>query len=115
MVALLQFGIPIFFYISGIVSKVYDCEKKGFLLFFKNKFKRLIIPFLYSVVLFLIPRLYMAQGYQDFAKLDGKVDWNFFNYTWKLLPKLVLKLSWLWFLPAIFFISVITYPLLAFS
>ena len=115
MVALLQFGIPIFFYISGLVSKVYDCEKKGFLLFFKNKFKRLMIPFFYSVLLFLIPRLYLAQNDQAFTRVDGKINWNFFSYTWSLLPVLLLKLSWLWFLPAIWIISLITYPLLAFS
>jgi len=72
-------------------------------------------PFTYSVVLFLFPRLFFAQEYQDFARIDGKEEWNYLQYVKNLLPVLSLKLSWLWLFPSIFLISLATYPLLAFT
>jgi len=55
-----QFGIPLFFYISGIATTHYDCERKGFKKFIISKFWRLLVPFIVGVFTILIPRLYLT-------------------------------------------------------
>ena len=39
-------------------------------------------------------------------------EWDFFKYYIGMLPQFAFKLNWLWFLPALFIDSVISYPLL---
>ena len=48
---------------------------------------------------------------------DGKdyLEWNFFIYWWKILPTVWEKLSWLWFLLALYINSLINYPLICWS
>ena len=59
-----QFGIPMFFYISGMTGAHYNVEKRGFLQYLVAKIKRLAIPFVIAYVFILIPRLYLAQNYE---------------------------------------------------
>jgi surface polysaccharide O-acyltransferase-like enzyme len=63
---LVQVGIPYFFYISGIASSFYKI-KKGFLSYLSNKFWRLMIPFGLAIPIFLVPRLFFGQEFEDFA------------------------------------------------
>lgn len=56
---LLQMGIPMFFYISGFAVTFFNTEKKNFKTYFCDKFKRLIIPLVVVVFVFLIPRNYL--------------------------------------------------------
>lgn len=58
--SLVQIGIPMFFYISGIGSAFFNTESKGFALFFWEKVLRLAVPFVLGIFIFLIPRLYFG-------------------------------------------------------
>ena len=58
---LVQIGIPMFFYISGIGTTFYNTEKKNaYCLFVWNKVTRIMIPFVVACFVFLIPRLYLG-------------------------------------------------------
>jgi len=69
---LVQIGIPMFFYISGMGSTFFNTEGKGFGNFVGNKVLRLMVPFVVAIFIFLIPRLYFGQTYEDFCRPDGK-------------------------------------------
>jgi surface polysaccharide O-acyltransferase-like enzyme len=58
--SLVQIGIPMFFYISGIASSYFNTEGRGFTLFFVDKVLRLILPFFAAIFIFLVPRLYFG-------------------------------------------------------
>ena len=113
-----QYGMPMFFYISGLANSFYNYEK-GFATFAISKFNRLMIPFVFAYVFILIPRLYLGQEYQGFCWIeegDNRYqEWNFFNYYIKAFPTALGKISWLWFLIALFMNSLLNYPLIAFS
>jgi len=68
--SLVQIGIPMFFYISGLGASFFNTEKKGFGLFFVNKTLRLMVPFVVAIFVFLIPRLYFGQPYEDWTRPD---------------------------------------------
>ena len=57
---LVQFGIPAFFYMSGIASTFFNTERNGFWQYMKARFVRLIIPFIVSCILLLTPRMYLS-------------------------------------------------------
>lgn len=109
-----------FFYISGFANSFYNCDK-GFVVYTVGKAKRLLIPFNIGFFLILPVRLYLAQSYQVFAKVccDEKgehyIEHNFFVYYFKIFPNLIEKLSWLWFLLALFIDSLINYPMMAWT
>jgi hypothetical protein len=112
----------LFFYISGMTGAFYNVEKRGFIQFFIAKVKRLFLPFVVAYCLILIPRLYFAQGYQDMCQLikyddNGKylgvyLEWNYWKYYKAMFVPAFGKLSWLWFLIALFINSICNYPLL---
>ena len=101
-----------FFYISGIGTSFYNTEKKGFFIFLKDKILRLLVPFILAIFVFLVPRLYFGQEYEVWERVDNKIDNNYFNFMKLTLPSIVSKLSWLWYLPAMFVDFMICYPLL---
>ena len=101
-----------FFYISGIGTSFYNTEKKGFFIFLKDKILRLLVPFILAIFVFLVPRLYFGQEYEVWARVDNKIENNYFNFMKLTLPSIVSKLSWLWYLPAMFVDFMICYPLL---
>jgi len=74
--SLVQIGIPMFFYISGLGASYFNTEKKGFGLFFVNKTLRLMVPFVIAIFVFLIPRLYFGQPYEDWTRPDRKNQEN---------------------------------------
>ena len=43
------------------------------------------------------------------------IEKNIFKYAWLTIPTLDKKLSWLWYLPALFIDSCVNYPLLAWT
>jgi fucose 4-O-acetylase-like acetyltransferase len=61
-----------FFYISGMGSTFFNTEGKGFFLFTWNKITRLLIPFVFAIFIFLIPRLYFGQPYEEWCRYDKK-------------------------------------------
>lgn len=107
-----------FFYISGIASSYFNTEGRGFTLFFIDKVLRLIIPFFAAIFIFLIPRLYFGQSYEDWTRIDKEkehIEEDYWTYQQNILPMIWSKLSWLWYLPALFMDCIITYPLLAWT
>jgi hypothetical protein len=111
----LQIGIPIFFYISGVGASHYNCEKHSFLSFLGSRVMRLLVPLLVAIPLFLMPRLYLTQAFEDTAQLEGGVIDNYWAYCIALLPHIASKLSWLWFLPMLFSVTIFCYPLMAWT
>jgi len=68
---LVQIGIPMFFYISGMGATFFNTEGKGFGIFVWDKILRLAIPFVVAIFVFLIPRLYFGQLYEDWTRPNG--------------------------------------------
>lgn len=101
-----------FFYISGIGSTFFKTEEKNFGFFVGDKVLRLMVPFAVAIFVFLIPRLYFGQTYEDWSRPDDVIESNYWLYMQKTLPTIHLKLSWLWYLPALFIDCMLTYPLL---
>lgn len=110
--SLVQIGIPMFFYISGIGASFFDTEKNHYGVFIGGKIMRILIPFVIAIFVFLIPRLYFGQQYEDFTRNNDEIQSNYWEYMKASLPTIYLKLSWLWYLPALFIDFVICYPLL---
>lgn len=54
----------------------------------------------------------MTQAQSDYGRIDGKIIDNFFVYYKLIFPSLLKKISWLWFLMALFVDSLINYPIL---
>ena len=104
-----------FFYISGIGATFFRTEDKNFGIFVGEKVLRLLVPFILGIFVFLIPRLYFGQTYEDWTRPDGETDNNYWQFMQKTLPTIHLKLSWLWYLPALFIDFILTYPLLRWS
>lgn len=109
---LVQVGIPMFFYISGIGATFFRTEEKNFAVFLCEKSLRLLLPFAAAIFVFLIPRLYFGQQYEDFTRPDDVIELDYWTFMVKTLPTIHLKLSWLWYLPALFIDFMLTYPLL---
>ena len=104
-----------FFYISGMASTFFNSEGKGFGWFMWDKFLRLMLPFIIAIFIFLMPRLYMGQEYEDWTRPNGKTEKDFGTFVVLTLPSVFSKLSWLWYLPALLVDCILTYPLLAWS
>lgn len=105
-----------FFYISGMGATFFNTEGKGFFLFTWGKILRLLIPFVIAIFVFLIPRLYFGQPYEDWCRPDGEhIESDYWTFNKLILPSIFSKLSWLWYLPALFMDCMLTYPLLAWS
>jgi len=105
-----------FFYISGMGATFFNTEGKGFGIFVTDKVLRLMLPFVIAIFVFLIPRLYFGQQYEDWTRPNGKhVENDYWTFQMNTLPKIFSKLSWLWYLPALFIDCILTYPLLAWS
>jgi hypothetical protein len=105
-----------FFYISGASASRYNCEKHGFFGFLGGKILRLLVPLLFVVPIFLIPRLYLSQPFEEEpARVGDDVIDGFWEYCVAVFPLLPFKLSWLWFLPMLFAVSLFCYPLIAWS
>lgn len=76
---------------------------------------RLGLPFVAALFLFLVPRLYFGQQYEDWCRPDGVQEDDYWEFQRKTLPTILSKLSWLWYLPALFIDTILTYPLLAWT
>lgn len=101
-----------FFYISGIGATFFDTEKNHFGIFVGGKVLRLLVPFVLAIFIFLIPRLYFGQQYEDYTRPNDEIENDYWEFMKKTLPTIYLKLSWLWYLPALFIDIMLTYPLL---
>lgn len=115
---LLQIGIPLFFLLSGMAGIHYPTETKGFGQYVRGKAMRLMLPFIFGVFVFLVPRLYLSQGWETVGRLNKQtvIEWNFIKYMPLVLAdNILMKLGQLWFLPVLLCLSMVNYPLLAWS
>jgi len=78
--SLVQIGIPMFFYISGIGSTFFNTEKHHYGIFVGGKVLRLLVPFVLGIFVFLIPRLYFGQQYEDFTRPDDQIESNYWLF-----------------------------------
>mgnify|MGYP007048588798 CR=1 FL=1 len=79
--------------------------------FLKEKTLGLLIPFLVLLLVILVPRLYFAQEYEPFSRPDGQnIEWDYSKFFIGTLPSLIMKMSWLWFLLALYLDCLIVYP-----
>jgi len=101
-----------FFYISGIGSTFFNTEKNNYGIFVGSKVLRLLGPFVVAIFIFLIPRLYFGQQYEDFTRNNDVIENDYWAFMMATLPTVHIKLSWLWYLPALFIDCMLTYPLL---
>jgi len=104
-----------FFYISGMAATFFNTEGKGFGIFFYDKCLRILLPFIVGIFVFLMPRIYLGQQYEDWCRPDGEIENDYWQFQMKTLPSIATKLSWLWFLPTLFIDLMLTYPLLAWT
>ena len=72
--SLVQIGIPMFFYVSGIGATFFRTEEKHFGIYIGDKVLRLLIPFVVAIFVFLIPRLYFGQQYEDFTRPNDEIE-----------------------------------------
>jgi hypothetical protein len=69
-----------------------------------------------AIPVLLIPRLYIGQEYESFARPDGvNVEEDLGQFYLKTLPQVIVKISWLWFLLGLFLNCMVLYPLLAWT
>jgi peptidoglycan/LPS O-acetylase OafA/YrhL len=94
------FHMPLFFSISGYLF-IDKCKQKNISTIVKNKFKRLIIPYVVVGILWVYPIRIISQ-YSGFAK---------HGWIYNILVNIILGADngHLWFLPALFSMFVISY------
>ena len=69
-----------------------------------------------AIPVLLIPRLYIGQEYEAFARPDGvHTEEDLGQFYLKTLPSIIVKISWLWFLLGLFLNCMVLYPLLAWT
>lgn len=111
-----QFGMPIFFYISGISSTNFNFEKEEpFWRFFIGKVKRLINPFILGIFFLLMPQLYIIQDWCSWGRLDdGQFkEHNIFKFYYKQFQdQFLMKLASFWFLLFLFILMMLNYPMI---
>ena len=109
-----------FFMMSGISASNYKTEKHGFIKFCMSKWNRLGLGLIFSMIVYLIPSLYIRQEFAPIGRINDPegnpmIEWNFIKYVQGIVNgRLVFKLGQLWFLPVLIIVSIVLYPLLAF-
>lgn len=111
-----QFGIPVFFYLSGVSATYFDFEtERPFLNFLIRKAQRLLMPLVLGIFFLLMPQLYMIQNWCSWGRLnDGQMtQHNVFKFVYEQLgDNFYKKLGVLWFLPFLFVLTLLNYPLI---
>lgn len=77
-----------------------------------------MIPLFVSIIIFLVPRLYVGQGFEIYGRLDNgkRIEWDLIKYIPAIFKEnLFMKIGQLWFLPVLFIVFIVNYPLLAWS
>eukprot|EP00760_Papus_ankaliazontas_P020073 PhM_4_TR18098/c0_g3_i3/m.49105 len=106
--SVLQFGMPLFFYLSGRSAAFY---KRGFLQFLVDKLRRLLMPCIIGLLIIVIPTCYIGRKYRPCAPRD--ID-NFFTFYGNYFTSQIAcnGLDWYWFLPVLFALTVCNQPYL---
>eukprot|EP01053_Blabericola_migrator_P004313 Blabericola_migrator_1__4312@NODE_2323_length_2939_cov_1013_564067_g1456_i0_p1_GENE_NODE_2323_length_2939_cov_1013_564067_g1456_i0NODE_2323_length_2939_cov_1013_564067_g1456_i0_p1_ORF_typecomplete_len737_score64_17Acyl_transf_3/PF01757_22/1_1e13Acyl_transf_3/PF01757_22/1_4e04_NODE_2323_length_2939_cov_1013_564067_g1456_i02152425 len=111
LVNLLQIGMPIFFYASGRASGF--SNGRSFWVFLQKKCLRLLVPLLAAYPIVLLPAALISGPFYE-----GR-DATMPESTWQNIGPSILWwlrrfpagcVEWLWYLPTLAFLGVITYP-----
>mmetsp|Transcript_25569 Transcript_25569/g.70296 ORF Transcript_25569/g.70296 Transcript_25569/m.70296 type:complete len:511 (-) Transcript_25569:139-1671(-) len=110
----LQVGMPLFFHISGRGQALSPAA--GFQKTLVRRAQRLLGPFVVAYVLLIPPWQYIDKMYDWDHPSSFHMKENFIEYLikyWTSSRFLVyFDLAWLWFLPALFLITVLSTPLI---
>ena len=103
-------NVPIFFVLSGYMLRIK--ERESFFEFLKNKFLRIMLPYFFWALVFLIPYFILGQDVAD--ELSRKSSFNIWEQIGNVLygngvNNALKQNSPLWFLPALFSTEVIFY------
>ena len=110
-----SFHVSAFFIISGYVFKIKSASFKDFL---KKKLLRIMVPYLFWAIVFLIPYIFLILNISDVFNLNNE------NNIFVLLAKILYgngnndslnQNTSLWFLPALFSMQVINYFVIKFA
>lgn len=111
LVNLLQIGMPIFFYASGRASGF--SNDRSFWLYLQKKCLRLLVPLLASYFTVLLPAALISGPFYE-SRDDSMPESTWSNLgesiKWWLKRFPVGCIEWLWYLPALAALGVITYP-----
>lgn len=115
-----QVGMPILFLISGFSVALINPNKQSFFGFVWKKILRLAIPMVTGMFLFVIPKLYLSQRWEQGAQLsiDGHFveEKNLITYYIKIAQtNLMMKMGHLWFILILLIISISSYPMMIFT
>jgi len=101
--------MPLLFFISGVGS-FFAFRKSTSLQYVGERFRRLIVPLIFALVIVLPPQIY----YENKAEFNNY--WDVYKSIWNYLPYLNgnLNLYHLWFLNYLFIYSLIGIPILLF-
>jgi hypothetical protein len=73
----------------------------------------LLVPWVVMMNTVLLLRLYFGQDFEPYNRPDEKnIENDFLVFCVKMWPKLIVKMSWLWFLLALYLDSLVVYPIL---
>jgi len=110
----LQVGMPMFFHISGRAQAL--SKTVGFRMTLLRRAQRLLLPFVVCYVILVPPWQYIDKEYDwnhpsSFHMKANPIYWLTKYYTTSQFL-LYFDLAWLWFLPALFAITVLSTPLI---
>lgn len=98
-----MFQMELFFSISGFCLFYSRRKSISFLAFTKGKITRLLIPFIFTALMWLIP-IRLAVDYPKYT------DLHLFHILYRIMT--LQDAGHLWFLPVLFSIFILSYPLL---
>ncbi|KAF4660016.1 hypothetical protein FOL47_007351 [Perkinsus chesapeaki] len=103
----MQFGLGLFYWVSGAAC---GHSKDTFWSFLLKRSQRLLIPLLVGYFLVVVPDAYISRSW----RYEGEDDnIGFFHFYWSTISTFRDGVGWLWFLPALWFLSLINYPIIA--
>jgi peptidoglycan/LPS O-acetylase OafA/YrhL len=106
----LQFGMPLFFHISGRAQAL--SKPSGLVTAFISRFKRLLVPFFICYAVLIPPWLWVHKREETDSEGNFRAPQNLFMYIiWYWKPSnFFVDPAWLWFLPVLFLISSFSAP-----
>ncbi|KAF4666400.1 hypothetical protein FOZ61_009777 [Perkinsus olseni] len=103
----MQFGLGQFFCLSGAAC---GHSKDNLWTFLLKRTQRLLVPLLVAYLLVVVPDAYISRSWRYGADEQAI---GFFRFYWSTVSTFRDGVGWLWFLPALWFLSLINYPVIA--
>ena len=101
-----DFRMPIFFVLAGFFSALLY-ERRGFIKFFRNRFFRIVVPFVVGLII-IWPLFQSGAIFSNLAKKVGLMAaFSDFSYTKSLLPEYTIHLWFLYYLVYFYMVGVL--------